>query len=430
MSVRRALTVFAASGLLVLAVVGAGGVILARRTATEEAVRDALILTEVVGDSLIEPAIREDLDAGDPGAISAVDDVVRAHVLGDSIVRTKIWSRDGRVLYSDEPRAIGQRFELGEDEASLFDGSSADAGVTDLGRPENAYERQYGKLLEVYYPVSTPSGSRLLFEAYLPYATVAGNGAQIWGRFAPTMFVGLVTLELVQLPLAWSLARALRHRQDERESLLRRAVTASERERRTIAGELHDGPVQDLLGQSYALIATADRHSDRVPDLVVRDLHEMAARTRSTVQALRSLLIDLYPPNLHSEGLGAAIDDLAGPLRARGVTTVVDVEPSAPIPEHLEALLYRVSREALRNAQQHADASRVDVTLRTEGARVLLVVTDDGVGLLPEVRAEQRAGGHLGLELIESLVRDAGGSASIGAVEGGGTRVVVEVPLA
>ena len=65
-------------------------------------------------------------------------------------MRVKLWSRDGTILYSDEPALIGQRFELGEDERELFATGGAEAELSDLAEPENRYERQEGKLLEAH----------------------------------------------------------------------------------------------------------------------------------------------------------------------------------------------------------------------------------------------------------------------------------------
>ena len=123
--------------------------------------------------------------------------------------------------------------------------------------PENRFERGQGKLLEVYLPIRTPSGERLLFEAYFRYTPVSAAGARIWRSFAPISLGALIVLEFVQIPIAWSLARRLRERQREREALLRQALEASELERRRIAADLHDGVVQDLTGVAYSLTGAA-----------------------------------------------------------------------------------------------------------------------------------------------------------------------------
>ena len=103
--------------------------------------------------------------------------------------------------------------------------------MSDLSAPENRYERSQKKLLEVYLPIRTPNGQRLLFEAYFRYGAVSAAGSRIWRSFAPISLGALIVLELVQIPLAWSLARRLRQRQREREALLRQALDASDLER-------------------------------------------------------------------------------------------------------------------------------------------------------------------------------------------------------
>ena len=81
-------------------------------------------------------------------------------------MRVKIWSRDGTILYSDQPALIGERYKLGEEERRLFRTGGADAELSDSTGPENRYERQEGKLLEAYTPIRTPNGTPVLFEIY------------------------------------------------------------------------------------------------------------------------------------------------------------------------------------------------------------------------------------------------------------------------
>jgi signal transduction histidine kinase len=427
-STGSAIVVFALSGFLTLALVGAGVILLTRRSATDQAIRNATTIAEVVGRGLIEPALEDGLLEGDPEARTRLDGIVRGRIIGETIVRLKLWSPAGRVVYSDEPQLIGQQFDLGPELAEALSNNTAQAEVSDLGGPENESERPFGSLLEVYFPVHAPGGTPLLFEAYQPYDSVLGSGDEIWRRFLPTFIAGLVVLELVQLPLAWSLARRLNRRQAERELLLRRAIDASERERRVIAGELHDSAVQDLVGQSYALEATADRLGPNAAPEVVQPIRDAAARTRHTVQGLRSLLVDLYPPNLQTEGIEAAISDLAAPLRSKGVEVTISGQPGARLSDEGERILYRAAREALRNVQLHAEAGRVDIAFGATGRTVSLAITDDGRGFEPAERDRRRTEGHLGLDLVEGLVADAGGSVSIAPVDGGGTRFYLELP--
>ena len=124
--------------------------------------------------------------------------------------------------------------------------------------------------------METPSGKPLLFEAYYRYGLVSSNGSQLWRSFAPIALGALIALELVQIPLAYSLARRLRQRSAERELLLHQALEASDVERRHIASDLHDGVVQDLAGVAYALSAQTRGSTPGEPD---PDVIESSAST-------------------------------------------------------------------------------------------------------------------------------------------------------
>ena len=106
--------------------------------------------------------------------------------------------------------------------------------------------------------MTTPGGEVLLFQASIPRDAVSASAEQLWRAFLPVLAVALVALALVQIPLALRLARQVRASQEERELLVRRAIESSDLERRRIAGNLHDGPIQQLAGLSMSLAATAD----------------------------------------------------------------------------------------------------------------------------------------------------------------------------
>jgi two-component system NarL family sensor kinase len=372
--------------------------------------------------------VTDGLLSGDPAAVAAVRRAVEAGVLDRSLVRVKIWTRNGTIVYSDEARLQGTRYELGADERATMDAGRIQAEVSDLSKPENRFERKQGKLLEVYLPIRTPSGERLLFEAYFKYDAVSASGGRIWRSFAPVTLGALVVLELVQIPLAWSLARRLRQRQREREALLLKMLDASDAERRRIASDLHDGVVQDLAGVAYSL-AGAARQSE-LPTSTSRDLATSAAEVRDSIKALRSLLVDIYPPNLEEEGLASALSDLLARADARGVSATLDTEGLAEPPSgRATALLYRAVQEALRNVLAHARAQHVFVRVATTHDRAVVEVEDDGVGFDTTVVATSFEGGHIGLRGLTDLIKDAGGAVDVRSKPGEGTTLHVEVPL-
>jgi two-component system NarL family sensor kinase len=419
--VREALVWYLASGLVAVMVISLLGVWLFRRAGEAEAIRDAKDQTRIAAEGSVEPALSDGLVRGDPGALAALDRVVQERVLSDpSIVRVKIWDRSGRVVYSDEPRLIGARYALSQNDLAEFKGRQVDAAVTNLSKPENRFERQFGRLLEVYMPIRTPRGRPLRYEAYYRSAFISSRARRIFSQFAPLTLGALVLLALIQLPLAWQLARRVRRTQDEREKLLNRAIEASDVERRRIARDLHDGVVQDLAAVSYSISAAAEG----APVPLDAELREAAAETRQGIRQLRTLLVEIYPPELHRAGLSAALADLLTASEARGIETTLEVDPEVELGREAEALLFRVAQEALRNVIKHAGATHVGVSVGRKNGGVQLLVSDNGRGFDPE---RLNGDAHFGLRMLTDLVRDSGGKLEIDSKLGTGSRVSVEV---
>jgi two-component system NarL family sensor kinase len=422
---------FAVSGLLAMVLIGLTVVAVSRHAGTKEAERDSKEVARLAGVGVVEPNIDAAVIAGDPKALRRLDAIVRRRVLGDAsgIVRVKVWSATGRVVYSDEPRLLGARYPMKPDDLAALRGHGVEAEVSDLSRPENRYERAQKKLLEVYLPIRAANGEPLLFEAYQRFSSVSASGRRLWLAFAPALLGGLLVLQLVNLPLARSLARRLRQGQEEREALLHRALDASQSERRAIAADLHDGIVQDLAGVSFSLAAQAERlngHGDREASAA---LQQGAVKTRDSVRAMRSLLIDIYPPSLHRAGLPAALGDLATTYSARGLQTTTRMpSDDLHVGATTEQLLFRCAQEALRNAHKHGRASTARVSVWAQGGQVVMEVADDGSGFDAAAVSADRQDGHIGLVMLDDLVDGAGGRLEVQSAPGAGTTIRVEVP--
>ena len=416
---------FALTGVLAVGLVGIATAIASRRVGEREAIADARSATLVKAQGLVEPVLTDALLTGDPAAFARVDSVVKAGVLDHSVVRVKIWKADGVIVYSDEPRLVGTQYELGSAERSALTTGVIDAEIGDLSKPENRFERGRGKLLEVYLPVRTPSGQRLLFEAYSSYAAVSNSAWRIFRAFAPISLGALVALEVVQLPLAYSLAQRLRRRQHERESLLQQALDASDSERRRIAADLHDGVVQNLAGVAYSMTAIARDAALKPPDAVA--LGHSAADVQEAIRALRSLLVEIYPPNLAETGLETALTDLLARVNGRGVAASLHTSESVDeLPAATAGLIYRITQEALRNVVTHANATSVAVRVHTSDGNANVDVVDDGVGFDPEAAV---GAGHLGLRGLTDLVADVEGRLHVESAAGKGTSVHATVPI-
>ena len=419
---RNPVVLFLATGLLSLVVIVVGTSELARRAAADEAVADARATTQVLAHSVAEPAIPRGLVSGKAAPVDRFDRQVLNRLLVRDVDRVKIWTADGRIIYSDETRLIGDQFPLGEEERDVLDDGTTEAEVSDLSRPENRYERQSGGLLEVYTRIESPEGTPLLFEAYYSAEAIATRQQQVFSQFRPITLTALGMVVLVATALLWALTRRLRRSAEDREHLLRAAVDASDAERVRIARDLHDGVVQDLAGASFAVSAVA-----RTPDMpgTARESLESAAESlRTSLRALRSLMVEIYPPDLHADDLGAALDDLLAPAAAAGISATARVAGVEGASDDTVALVWRVAQEAVRNAMRHSGADTLSVTVDRVDGDVVLTVTDDGQGFDPQRRQGTQ---HFGLRGLTSLIAEAGGRLDVRSAPGAGTTIRLEM---
>ncbi len=412
---------FLAAGFVVLVLVLVGTVKLSREAADDEAIIDARSTTTLLGRSVAQPAIPRGMVAGKPGAVDRFDRAVLRRMLVGDVKRIKIWRRDGRIVYSDKTELIGSRYPLGADEVEVLEKGTSDAELSDLSQPENRFERGMGgDLLEVYTRVWSPEGDPLLFEVYYSAADIAARRKQVYDAFQPITVGGMLLLVLGTTPLIWAMSRRLDRTRRDRQRLLEAAADASESERRRIARDLHDGVVQDLAGTQFALSATLLDPATS-PETAER-LTPLSRSLRTSLRSLRSLLVEIYPPDLGADGLAAALQDLVAPAAGLGVTPQVEVYDVGGASDESIRLVWRVAQEAVRNATRHAHAEHVTVQVRSVGDRLHLDVSDDGEGF---VAGEGTDG--IGLRSLRDLIHEAGGRLSVRTGPGEGTTVHLEV---
>jgi signal transduction histidine kinase len=419
-----------AGALAVVIGVAVAGAFASRRVAERESVTDAAHTTDLIAQQVVQPAITNGLISGSPAALAAMDRVVRHQVLSSSLVRVKLWTATGRIVYSDEPRLIGLTFPLGSQDRAALARPAVHAEVSNLERPENKYERGRGKLLEVYRPVWTPAGQPLLFETYSPYRQVTQRTGELWRGFAGITISSLLILVTLLLPILWRLLNRISRAQSQREALLQRAVDASEDERRRIAGTLHDGPVQELAATSFAVAGAAGQAADSGQPELAEKLTTAAGTVRASIQGLRSLLVDIYPPSLTSAGLVPALTDLTEVLAARNIATHLSLaaDAAARLSPDQQQLVFRIARECLRNATRHAGARNVEVRLLRHGHCTVLEIIDDGAGFDPAPVLGKPADGHFGLRILTDVAANAGADLLLATAPGAGCRWRLEVP--
>lgn len=416
----RHLTITVAASITLLVVVGVAAAVCSFALARSEARHDAEVRTTRLADFVVGPLLTRSL-AGDLQAADELDRLVRIRLLNDNAtLQVTVWRPDGTVVYSSEPRIVGQRFATTHAFDTVVSSGQPYSQVGPPDIPPGTVNES--SVVEVFSPMRTAAGP-LVLEAFYDQEIVAEQTRTIALPLIGLAVIPLILLQAIQLPITFSLIRRIRQGDQERADLLERALSASDRERREIAAGLHDTVVQDLAGASYAMSSLEREIPEKrkpVAGAVVETLHR-------SVDQLRRLMVEIYPPNLSSSGLAAAMEDLARPLRQQGVVVTTSIETLPELPEPVAAALYRAAREGLTNVAKHAQASAVCIALTGTDDGVSLVVTDDGVGAPADVLSRP-TNGHMGVRLVQDRIQDLGGALDVFARPGGGTALDVRLP--
>lgn len=214
----------------------------------------------------------------------------------------------------------------------------------------------------------------------------------------------------------------LRRTMQDRHRLLMRLEDAQEEERRRIAADIHDDPIQVISAADLRAQRLARQISD--PELRA-EVEALQATLAQAVERLRHLLFELRPPSLDREGLVAALRAYAS--GREGPEILVEDQLTGEPASDIRGLLYRIAQEALTNARKHSGAARVTVSVVSEEGGIRLRVVDDGVGFDTSSRAPDR--GHIGLPTMVERAELAGGRCRIESEPGRGTTVDAWLPL-
>ncbi len=290
-------------------------------------------------------------------------------------------------------------------------------------------------LLPVFFllPISVAFQDRPLMTAAIGTLTATGYLA-VWIFYSKhddrmglpnmvyTHFGFLIWLAVATTVLCFVLVRRqerVQALQEVRRQLVSEAMQSDERHNREVADGLHDGPLQTLLAARLQL----DEIRERTPG---PELDAVYAALEDTAAALRSTVTELHPQVLAQLGLTPAVRELLRQFESR-----YEVDVRADLEEvgkpDSQQLLYRAARELLTNIGKHAQATSVWVRLGCIGDRVVLTVSDDGVGFDPAVVARYVADGHVGLGSLLARLEAMGGSMLVDSADGG-TRVTVTSP--
>jgi two-component system NarL family sensor kinase len=241
--------------------------------------------------------------------------------------------------------------------------------------------------------------------------------------FYETVFVlsSLATAIVVGLLRTSESASRLRAR-----GLSRRTMQAESEVRRRVAESIHDGPVQELIGLDMILSAARSESGDeaKVGELI-DEARDLVSRN---VRALRDEIVELGPYAFQEMSFDTAIENCLPVWQRRyGLEVRLAIERVDLSPE-MAGDLFRIAQEAVVNAGRHAEASTIELSLRTVGSQIELRVADNGKGFDGHRAFASVAPGHLGLASMRERAELMDGVLEVESSDRG-TRVLVLAPL-
>jgi signal transduction histidine kinase len=256
-----------------------------------------------------------------------------------------------------------------------------------------------------------------------PYGTAHAYAWAAFNRLAYFLFVAIggTAIKRLREEFHARMEALMRARELEQE-----IVRVSEREQMRIGQDLHDGLCQNLVAIDCAAACLKS-------DLEAKSLPE--ADTAGTIQKMlreavveaRDLARGIFPVQMDSEGLPAALEDLVTKTnRLPQVTVTFQVEGETGIEDPQVSMhLYRIAQQALNNALSHARSSRIEVRLRREGAHVIMAISDDGCGFAQP----QSSSRGMGLRTMSYRARLIGAELVVESTPNVGTEVLCTLTL-
>ncbi len=255
-------------------------------------------------------------------------------------------------------------------------------------------------------------------------------GLVLFGSDEPQF--SLEQMEMVTLLVGYGLialqnVRLIADLKTERESLLAR----EEEVRKQLNRDLHDGPAQALA----AITMTVDhikRLHELEPERVVPELDALKDRAQRANHEVRTLLFELRPLVLETQGLITALEQYVQRFENQPKPRIVLRADTSvpPLTKRTQSALFGVVQEAVNNALKHAHADTIWIRLSEQAREVTLVIQDDGRGFdLQAVQASYDERGSFGLLSLNERTALVGGSTEITSAPGQGTTVRVKVPV-
>jgi len=205
---------------------------------------------------------------------------------------------------------------------------------------------------------------------------------------------------------------------EDRKRLEMEILEISEREKRRMGRELHDGIGQQLTGIAYMAKVMEKKLADKLPD-EANGAAEISSLVSQVTAQTRSLIRGLYPVDVELAGLASALSGLASNTeKIFGISCTFKSEPEVQINDISLAInLYRICQEAINNAIKHSNAKNINIELAFDRDQSVLTVESDGLDF-PQTPPQT---GGLGLQIMNYRARIINGSIDVRRAGGGGT---------
>jgi two-component system CheB/CheR fusion protein len=202
----------------------------------------------------------------------------------------------------------------------------------------------------------------------------------------------------------------------ERKRLEKEILETSDREQRRIGQDLHDGLCQQLAGIELMSEVLAQKLTSKSNAEAAR-VGEIGAHVRDAISHTRLLARGLSPVTLESEGLMAALHELAtNTKKIFNVDCVLECDPPVPLDDQTVATqLFRIAQEAVSNAIRHGKATRIIIQLKEQHGKITVTVSDNGSGF-PKIIPKQKG---MGLRIMQSRAGMIGGTLVLESRESG-----------
>ena len=354
-------------------------------------------------------------------------------VLDDPDVYRSLVEGIPAILYIDRPDDLSTNFYTSPQAVDLLGFSQEEWGTTQDLWVRQIHPDDRERVMEENAR-SNDAGDRFVAE----YRMVARDGRIVWLRDEavpvfdddgkPAYWRGFMLDISAEKDAEEKLRRSLdvlRRTIQQRRELAMRLEGAQEEERRRIAADIHDDPIQVMSAVDVRLQMLG---ASAVP-IDPGQLLELQETVRLSIERLRSLLFELRPATLDREGLVAAIREyVRHTSQETGWTYSIEDELLEEPPPDLRASLYRIAQEAVTNVRKHAAASHVAVLVASTDGGVEVAIRDDGNGFDVATLGDARPG-HIGLPTMIERAELVGGWCRIAAGAGEGTNVECWLPL-